>query len=175
MLLYFFDTYRERKFFLHLTCIMLWMTYSLYTRRWIMNQLRKFPWSRASNVPSNTWFDAVFIYRFLAVAWLSVIRFLHYTAGWKTSLLVALVCAGTQVKDHHARCSQAPGMKIESSKAVSRDFRKNECARCQSISHFPVSDYNKVPPKVGTSGSIPKDSFRDETVSGVVTYSMFQI
>jgi hypothetical protein len=89
------------------------------------------------------------------------IRVLYY--NWPWSL------AGTQV-----RCSQALGMQLESSKAVTGDFRRNQCGRCQIILHFPTPDYSKIPSKVDTWRSTRKVCFRNKTVSDGVTCSEFQ-
>jgi hypothetical protein len=64
MLSYLFYTWREKKCFLHLSCIILRMCYSMYTRGTVMGQYQMFPPSKGSSVPSNTWFGAVFIERY---------------------------------------------------------------------------------------------------------------
>jgi hypothetical protein len=140
------------------------MLYSIYRRGWVLDQYQKLPSSKASNVPSNTWFVAVFLDRFPAVCvaecfklsslqwWMKIF---YYDWSWSV--------AGIQVS-----CSQAPNMKLESFKAVTRDFRRNHCNQCQSILHYPIPDYNKIPPKVDAWRRTSKVGFEDKLVSGLV-------
>jgi hypothetical protein len=89
----------------------------------------------------------------------SLMKIFHYE--WPCSV------AGIQVRDSHVKCSQAPSIKPESSKAASRDFRRNECAQCQSISQFPISHYN-ILPEMDTWRSSPRVGFGEKMVSVVV-------
>jgi hypothetical protein len=85
---YLFYTWREGKCFFHLTCVMLRMFHSIYTGGWVMDQYRKFPPSRASNIPSKTWFVIVLLRICLKFAGLSVFTFplLHW---WKKNLILS--------------------------------------------------------------------------------------
>jgi hypothetical protein len=67
-------------------CLYICLTHNMKrhkTRGWTMLQCQKFPPSKASNIPSNTWFGEVLLDISVAVAGLSVLQFLHYSEWWK--------------------------------------------------------------------------------------------
>jgi hypothetical protein len=135
---------------------MLWMFYSLYMRGWVVDQYRKFPPSKVSNLLSSTWFLGGFLrqnphtyiaeclIKFSSLQWW--MKIFYYACSWSI--------AGTQVK-----CSQASDIKPESSKELTQFFRRNHCARCQCILRFPSSSCSKILPKVDPWRRTPKSDF----------------
>jgi hypothetical protein len=73
------------------------------------------------------------------------------------------------------RRAQGPGIKPESTKAVSRGFRRHRRAGNRRNLNYPIRDYIAIPPKVDCWGRDWKPGGEDNEVSCTVTCSVFQM
>jgi hypothetical protein len=73
------------------------------------------------------------------------------------------------------RRAQAPGMKPESSKAVTRGFRRHQRAGSRPILNYPIPDYSAIPPKVDCWRRDWKSGGEESEVSCTVTCSVVQM